>query len=350
MENKKNISVSVILPVYNSGKIVEKAIQSIFQQTLKNIELILVDDGSDIETKKILDSIDHNLVRLIRKRNGGVSSARNVGIREARGEYIFFLDSDDYIDDDFLKKMYDEAVKNDLDLVCGNVVEHNSTRIDSRNNKGKKIENFISSDDNDIGKNLNSLYLWSTWAKLFKNENIKKINIFFDETMELGEDLYFTYSYLLNFSKLGFVGDSSYHIENINSNSLSKKYSKDITETLEKQVTLWTKIENKRPLLAEWYYKTHVDFRFYQVTLFIDNLYKNGANLNYKERLEKLEFFLSNHKKWIEITDEHNLPKGLKDKILYRVINKQNSYCILTIFYLKERLRRLKFSIGKGIK
>ena len=350
MENKKNISVSVILPVYNSGKIVEKAIQSVFQQTLKNIELIIVDDGSDIETKKILGSIDHNLVRLIRKRNGGVSSARNVGIREARGKYIFFLDSDDYIDDDFLKKMYDEAVKNDLDLVCGNVIEHNSTRIDSRNNKEKKIENFISSDDNDIGKNLNSLYLWSTWAKLFKNENIKKINIFFDETMELGEDLYFTYSYLLNFSKLGFVGDSSYHIENINSNSLSKKYSKDITETLEKQVTLWTKIENKRPLLAEWYYKTHVDFRFYQVTLFIDNLYKNGANLNYKERLEKLEFFLSNHKKWIEIADKHNFPKGLKDKILYRVINKQNSYCILTTFYLKERLRRLKFSIGKGIK
>ena len=139
MENNKDISVSVILPVYNSGEIVKKAIQSVFQQTLKNIELIIVDDGSDVETKLILKSINHKMKKLVSKENGGVSSARNLGIYEARGKYIFFLDSDDHIDSDFLQKMYDKAIKNDLDMVCGNVVEHNSTRLDSIDNTHKVI-------------------------------------------------------------------------------------------------------------------------------------------------------------------------------------------------------------------
>lgn len=346
MENNKDISVSVILPVYNSGEIVKKAIQSVFQQTLKNIELIIVDDGSDVETKLILKSINHKMKKLVSKENGGVSSARNLGIYEARGKYIFFLDSDDHIDSDFLQKMYDKAIKNDLDMVCGNVVEHNSTRLDSIDNKHKVIKDFITSDDDDIGKNLDLLRLWSSCGKLFKRKNIIEANISFDETMELGEDLYFTYGYLLDFSKLGFIGDSNYHIENINDSSLSKKHVKNIVNSLEKQVDLWETLEKKRPVLLKWYYKTHVDFRFYQVTLFVDNLYKKGSNMKKMQRLEKLEDFLNNHEKWIEISDKHKYPKNLKDKVLYKIISRRNNQHILCIFYLKEELRKLKFNTG----
>lgn len=346
MGNNKDISVSVILPVYNSGEIVKKAVQSVFQQTLKNIELIIVDDGSDVETNLILKSINHKMKKLVSKENGGVSSARNLGIYEARGKYIFFLDSDDHIDSDFLQKMYDKAIKNDLDMVCGNVVEHNSTRLDSMDNRHKVIKDFIASDDDDIGENLDLLRLWSSCGKLFKRKNIIEANISFDETMELGEDLYFTYGYLLNFSKLGFVGDSNYHIENVNDSSLSKKHAKNIVNSLEKQVDLWETLEKKRPVLLKWYYKTHVDFRFYQVTLFVDNLYKKGSNMKKMQRLEKLEDFLNNHEKWIEISDKHKYPKNLKDKILYKIISRRNNQHILCIFYLKEELRKLKFNTG----
>lgn len=347
-EERRKVAVTVIIPVYNSGKSVLKAINSIYEQSLRNIELIIVDDGSDSETKKILSSVERKKnLRIISKENGGVSSARNIGILNARGNYVFFLDSDDYVDNNFLGDLYSKAIQNNLDMVCGSIIEHNSTRMDyEKKNCGYS---FVTKDDNIIGKNLSLLYLWSACGKLFKKDNIENIDLLFDEDMNIGEDLYFTYNYIMNFSNIGFVNTSSYHIENSDSNSLSKKYIDNIEHSLEEQVRLWTNFEEKRPILADWYYKTHLDFKFYQVTLFISNLYKNGVTLSHNEKYEMLKNFLDKHEEWMIINERRRLPKNIKDKILYKAILTKKCNYILFVFFIKESLRKLRFNLGRII-
>ncbi len=114
--------ISVIIPVYNVEKYIEMSIKSVIEQSYKNIEIILVDDGSTDNSGNICDTFARkdNRVRVIHKKNSGVSAARNTGINASEGEYICFIDSDDYITEDYVKHMYDVAVKYDTDITTSN--------------------------------------------------------------------------------------------------------------------------------------------------------------------------------------------------------------------------------------
>ncbi|MBQ3553323.1 MAG: glycosyltransferase family 2 protein [Clostridia bacterium] len=113
--------VSIIVPVYNVEKYLERCIKSVLSQTYPNIELILVDDGSKDSSPQICDSYaDRENITVIHKENGGLSSARNAGIKRATGEYIFFLDSDDFIHDECIQTLYDIMTQCDCDIVQGN--------------------------------------------------------------------------------------------------------------------------------------------------------------------------------------------------------------------------------------
>ena len=111
--------VSVILPVYNVEQYLKQCIDSVLAQTYQNIEIILVDDGSSDSTRKICDdySIQHNNIKTLHKHNGGASSARNYGLKHANGEYVYFLDSDDYLINNAIEKMAVCAANNQADLV-----------------------------------------------------------------------------------------------------------------------------------------------------------------------------------------------------------------------------------------
>lgn len=117
-----NNLISIIVPVYKVEDYLEKCIESILNQTYKNIEIILVDDGSPDRCGKICDdyAIKDNRIKVIHKKNGGLSEARNYGINIASGEYILFIDSDDYIDKNMCEILIKEAKKNDSDIVICN--------------------------------------------------------------------------------------------------------------------------------------------------------------------------------------------------------------------------------------
>ena len=106
--------ISVIVPVYNVEKYLDKCVQSILNQTYENIELVLVDDGSTDGSSKICDKYGNidSRVKVIHKENGGLSSARNRGIDEAGGKFITFIDSDDYIHHQMLEILYEGIIKN----------------------------------------------------------------------------------------------------------------------------------------------------------------------------------------------------------------------------------------------
>ena len=110
--------VSVIVPVYNTEKYLERCMKSILNQTLKDIEIIMVDDGSKEECAKLCDKFaaEDSRVRVIHKENGGLGFARNTGLSESKGEYVGFVDSDDYIEPLMCEELYTSAVKNDADM------------------------------------------------------------------------------------------------------------------------------------------------------------------------------------------------------------------------------------------
>lgn len=131
--------ISVIVPVYNTEKYIKKCIRSIIEQTLKEIEIIIVNDGSKDKSLEIIKDLmkQDRRIKLINKENEGVSSARNSGIKMAKGKYIQFIDSDDWIEKEFLEKMYDFAEKENVDIVVSDYYEdYSNGKIKIK--KGKK--------------------------------------------------------------------------------------------------------------------------------------------------------------------------------------------------------------------
>ena len=181
--------VSVIIPVYNSEIYLEKCITSLLKQTYKNFELILIDDGStdssyEICKKYSLDSRIH----IYRKENGGVSSARNMGLNCAKGKYIFFVDSDDWVDEDYIELL---KIEDDEDLVQGGC---------------KDFQNFpslMSYEEifNNFAKYWFNSIVQFVWGNCYKKNIIEEYNIRFDEKITLGEDAYFNLEYLKHIKK-----------------------------------------------------------------------------------------------------------------------------------------------------
>jgi len=119
------IKVSIIVPVYKTEKYLEKCLNSLVNQTLESIEIIIVNDGSPDDSQGIIDEYDrkYSFVKSFRKKNGGLSDARNFGIGKATGEYIGFVDSDDWVELDMFEKMYNKATRDKSDIVVCDTVE-----------------------------------------------------------------------------------------------------------------------------------------------------------------------------------------------------------------------------------
>ena len=129
----ENIIISIIVPVYNVERYIEKCVESIISQTFRNIEIIIVDDGATDRSGVIADQLAtrDQRIRVIHKQNGGLSSARNEGVVHAKGKFLMFIDSDDYIAPNMCEVLYKHAIDNSCDLVeCGvNKVYVNHNRI-----------------------------------------------------------------------------------------------------------------------------------------------------------------------------------------------------------------------------
>lgn len=184
--------ISVIVPVYNVEKFICRCIDSILAQTFTDWELILIDDGSKDASGRICDEYAAKVerIRVFHKENGGVSSARNLGLDHARGEWITFIDSDDYIEENFLKSFEGNL---DADLIIGSAVsldnEKGTFEVVSSPSEGLYI--FPST----ISSSLFSKSIFhSPWGKLFRKECIG--NLRFDTKMKTGEDTHFVFCFL----------------------------------------------------------------------------------------------------------------------------------------------------------
>ena len=192
--------VSIIVPVYNAQEYLSKCIESILNQTMKDYELILINDGSNDKSPKICDkySLKESRIKVIHKENEGVSIARNTGINISRGKYIVFADSDDYVDENWCCEMYKAIINNNRNMIMTGITIYNT-----RNNN-YIINNLNINSDADISmvkkKDFFILYkkqlINSPCNKIYITEIIKSNNVRFKENLKLGEDLLFNLEYL----------------------------------------------------------------------------------------------------------------------------------------------------------
>ena len=198
--------ISVIVPVYNVEKYLPRCIDSILSQSFTDFELLLIDDGSPDNCGKICDEYAKrdSRVKVFHKPNGGVSAARNLGIKNAMGEWITFIDADDYIEDDFLslpnEVPEDLLIQNYKVLLDSKFVVHD---FEHRLINFSEIHNFL---NNNIGKEIFS----SPWAKFYRRELIKDGNISFPEEIKVGEDALFVLDYLCYTKSILFLSKANY--------------------------------------------------------------------------------------------------------------------------------------------
>lgn len=207
--------VSVIVPVYKVEKYIERCVESLLKQTLQDIEIILVDDGSPDNSGIICDKMQaaDKRIKVVHKSNGGLSSARNAGLQIATGEYVGFVDSDDDVELDMYEKMYTIAKHENVDFVMSDymrvlesgkvylkTLEIASGRYDKEKIRKEIYPQLI------MGENLDYGPLLSVWHCLYRKEFLDKYQLHFDEEVRWSEDNIFS-------AFVGYYADSFYYMK-----------------------------------------------------------------------------------------------------------------------------------------
>ena len=210
--------ISVIIPVYNAEKTIAKCIDSVIAQTYQDFEILLIDDGSKDDSDSVCQSyaMQDKRIRYIHKENGGVSTARNLGIDEAKGQYVTFLDSDDWFETHTLEVLISNARRYDADLVIPR------TRMVFCKTNGEFEKNAYNDDDynlvvakNELAKNFEKLThtwaLYSTCGRLFNRQILVKENVRFDINVKVLEDFCFNMVYIEHIHTLVHISEVLYN-------------------------------------------------------------------------------------------------------------------------------------------
>lgn len=193
--------ISIIIPVYNAEKYIHRCIKSVVNQSYKELEIIAVNDGSTDDSLSICETLaaQDNRIKVFSQINGGVSKARNTGLRLAKGKYVMFLDSDDYMLPDMCKTMLDVLHNKQADcVICGIKEPEGGLWCPQKNIYYSTLEDF----KKDFVYQLNTELLSPCWNKIFKRQ---LITCLFNEEISFGEDLIFDLEYLNNCHKLSFI-------------------------------------------------------------------------------------------------------------------------------------------------
>lgn len=267
------VKISIIVPIYNTEKYLKKCFNSLINQTLTDIEIILVNDGSTDNSEKIIKeySKKYQNIKAYTKKNGGLSDARNYGVRKASGQYIAFVDSDDYVKKNMMEKLYNTATTRDLDVVVCNTYnvypdKKKDTIIEIKSNKkysDDDIKNYL------ISPPMACIRLFN--KSLFNNMKFKK-NIYY-------EDLELCPKIVNLTNKVGFVDESLYFYLQRNGSIMKQKKFQDklldiftVLESNEKE------LYNKYPEEIEYMYISHLlrttTLRFLDYEEGIEYIYK----------------------------------------------------------------------------
>ncbi|RBR31351.1 glycosyltransferase family 2 protein [Enterococcus cecorum] len=315
--------VSVIVPVYNSEKYVERCILSILNQTYSSIELILINDGSTDSSLNILDEYSRkdNRIILVNKENEGVSASRNLGIEIATGKYLMFIDNDDFVEPSYVETYVSEIEKYSADLIIGGYQRVNSEKILFK--------------DYPRDANWGKYVILSPWAKIYRTELIKNNDIKFLD-YPIGEDIYFNFQVFKYTNQIYAINNLGYHWF-FNGQSISNTSQRGFNNSIDILYFL-NKLISVSPNDQKYYIHYFINRYYVWYLLF------NGRNSNYR-------VFISEHKKikeWLANKDIHLVfnplsrkfeGEGYKNRIIvftFKLIEKLNLVRLFAKIYCKK--------------
>lgn len=302
------IKVSIIVPVYNVKDYLERAIKSLINQTLKEIEIILIDDGSTDGSQDICDkySQEDDRVVVIHQKNGGVSAARNNGISIARGEYIGFMDSDDYVESDMYEVLYNNAIQNCCQL---SAINAKNLQIDGTFIIEKERTNKVYVWDNKTAlKNFLTRKYFNVciWSKIIHRDVCK--NISFEVGRKIGEDEFYSFESFFYIDKACYQDTDKYIWFMRPGSALRSGFNKGYLDTLYFTEKMLSMVKDEYPDLIEY--------------AEIQKLYSNIVVLNE----------LNGHKK---ARKEFSVERKYMQKYLKKFSNKK-AKSVLSNFYYKR--------------
>lgn len=296
--------VSIIVPVYNVEKYVEKCLQTLINQTLKDIEIIVVNDGSTDDSSRIINEYASNFSYVIKcydKENGGLSDARNYGMQYATGDYIAFLDSDDYVDLTMYEKMYNKAIEENSDMVeCDFIWEYPDRKV---------VDTGI------IYNNKKDMITYArvvAWNKLIKREVIEKAKVEYPKGLRY-EDIEFFYKMVPFYNKVSFVKEPLVHYIQRDSSisNVQNERTKEIFEVLDNSINYY----KEKGLFDE--YKDELEYTYARILL-CSSLFRMVRIQNKETRKNLLA------KTWDKLNT--TFPDWKKNPILKRDKTKKNLY------------------------
>ncbi len=238
--------ISIIVPIYNADKYISQCMDSLINQSYSNIEIICVNDGSTDLSSDLIEQVykKDNRVTLINKENGGVSSARNLGLSKAIGEYVMFVDSDDWIDHDTCEQMIDVVDKQKVDLVIASYMRHFSNNIVKPRHIFSDEKKFNKEETMTLRKRLFGLNgkelsdpsqsdsIGSSWSKLFKRSIIFENGLQFVDLKIIGtaEDVLFNAEYFGLIDSSYYMNKCFYHYRRDNYTSITSNYKSNLPE------------------------------------------------------------------------------------------------------------------------
>ena len=333
--------LSIIVPVYNVEKYLPKCLESLTNQTLKDIEIICVNDGSMDNSLAILKEFasKDSRIRIIDNQHQGVAKTRNTGIEQSTGEYIGFVDSDDYIDIDFFEKLYNSATKSNSDIAIASILKHKNF-FDIYNAKYTKEETAITIQDKIKLCEDKKHFFFYAWNKIYHSGFIKENNIKFSEG-QIYEDVMFAIKALYYSNKIISVYGTKYHyIEHENSLTKYKDKTGEKEHDLIKAYSELQEFCNSKnieiPERLNYYTKENFGF--------ILNLYKG----KYQSKIQLFNIFtiatISNY------SETRNLITilGFKIKIAKREIAKERQENIF-YQYKKDKIDITKVPPAQGL-
>lgn len=273
--------ISVIIPIYKVEKYIHKCINSVLNQTYKNLEIILVDDGSPDKCGEICDEYkkSDSRIKIIHKKNGGLSDARNKGIEIMTGDYVAFIDSDDYVDKNYIKELYESIKTNQAGIAVCNYYKY-------YDNIGKKEYDKKSLNDKKIFNNIEALKdvltTYSvidvvTWNKLYKSELFIKNQIRFPFG-KLHEDNFTTYKLLYFSNKTIFIEKPLYYYRLRSNSIMTSGFNTRRLDVLEAGVETKEFIKKHLPYLY-----AYAEANFAVLEIGILNLLVNSSNNKTKD-------------------------------------------------------------------
>ena len=231
------IKISVIIPIYNAKPFIESTIQDLLIQTYKNLEIVAVDDGSTDGTGEVLDLLakKNSQIKVIHKENGGAPSARNVGLENAEGKYVGFLDSDDRVDPEMYGCLMDVAEKNNADIVACGFIQEFTDHIDIIEHHNNSAEPIIFEGCQDCFDSIEecaNCIDGYTWNKIIKKEKIGSLRFY--EDMKITDDLIFIYHLCEKVNRICKVNIPFYHYRYVHSSLTKASKAKVFIHDLER--------------------------------------------------------------------------------------------------------------------